>query len=293
MEKVIKIENLPSPYSIFLLMINKTRFENILSQPKVKVTLDNLIISKEWVNRYNIFFNLLQENKVPITFPFLATMPLQLKLFSITETMINPLGFLHISNYMKKFKEIPLEKSLSSEVLLKRVELVKKGVEICVEITILSQGEILWQCESKYLKFSNKYRCKEETIEKSRIPTLPIDNPNREITFTVTSRDAKNYASLSKDYNPIHISKLFAKLMKLPSPIIHGMWTVGKTLQHLSYSQAENVYFYHIFKGPIPIGSTGKILVQPIDNGEKVEVYIEGNPKPCLQGLISATEIEN
>lgn len=293
MKRIIKVEKTPSPYSMFLLMLNKTRFDNLLSQPEVKVICDNTFFDREWVKKYNSFFNLPDEDKIPITFPFIATMPFQLKLFSIPEITVNPVGFLHLSNYIRKIKELPLEKPLFSETSLKQTRLVKKGVEITVETTIYSNGEIVWACESKYLKFSKEYKNQEENSEKKGVNLIPIEKPQKETEFSVTIKDAKKYASLSGDFNPIHFSKIFAKIMGLPSPIIHGMWTVGISLKHLSYLQNDSVYFYHVFKGPIPIGSKGKILVQSIDTGEQVEVYIENNPKPCFQGIVSNSEITN
>lgn len=44
------------------------------------------------------------------------------------------------------------------------------------------------------------------------------------------------YSQISKDYNPIHVSDMFANLADLPSPIVHGMYTsavVSTVLEHL------------------------------------------------------------
>lgn len=293
MEKIINVSRLPSPCSILYLMLSRTKFENLFSCPNVKVVSANLKINQDWVKRYNDFFELTPNEKVCLTFPFLVIMPLQIKLFSIPDIKINPLGFLHLSNYIRRKKYVPVEVDLRAEVSLKQVRLVKKGVEICVEQRIYFENEIIWYCESRYLKLSRKYRKSEENNKESKKSMfISMDKPQMVINFSVSSEDAKKYASLSGDFNPIHISKLFAKLVGLPSPIIHGMWTVGKCLKHLSFANLEEVFFYHAFKGTISIGATGKIMVGTFENKEQVEVYTEGNPKPCFQGLISSSEIE-
>ncbi len=293
MKKIINVSRSSLLCSTLYLMLSRTKFENLISCPNVKVVYENLKINQDWVKRYNNFFGLTPNDKVSLTFPFLVIMPLQIRLFSIPEIKINPLGFLHLSNYIRRKKHIPVEVDLRAEVSLKQVRLVKKGVEICVEQLLYFENEIIWNCESRYLKLSRKYRKSEENNKdtKKRV-FIPMEKSQMIINFSVSSEDAKKYASLSGDFNLIHISKLFAKLMGLPSPIIHGMWTVGKCLKHLSYANLEEVFFYHIFKGTIPIGAKGKIIVEAFDSKEQVEVYIEGNPKPCFQGLISNSEIE-
>ena len=57
-------------------------------------------------------------------------------------------------------------------------------------------------------------------------------------TFDVTvPSHNENYALISRDYNPIHTSPLFATWANLPSPITHGMFTSAITraaLEHLT-----------------------------------------------------------
>ncbi|MBN2435068.1 MAG: hypothetical protein JXK07_07360 [Spirochaetes bacterium] len=69
-------------------------------------------------------------------------------------------------------------------------------------------------------------------LEKRRNPKTVYEN-NSGITnydqFSINTikNHTKQYAKLSRDKNPIHTSRLFAALAGLPSPIMHGMHTMG------------------------------------------------------------------
>jgi acyl dehydratase len=45
---------------------------------------------------------------------------------------------------------------------------------------------------------------------------------------TITISDARRYAKLSGDYNPIHLSRWLSPLFGFKQPIAHGMYMVAK-----------------------------------------------------------------
>jgi acyl dehydratase len=48
--------------------------------------------------------------------------------------------------------------------------------------------------------------------------------------FEVTRRTARDYAWVSKDFNPIHLSDRAARFFGLRGAISHGMWSLARTL---------------------------------------------------------------
>ena len=61
------------------------------------------------------------------------------------------------------------------------------------------------------------------------------------LTGDIVSPPANSpYASVSGDYNPIHVNPYFAKYVNLPGTITHGMWTSAATRKFVETFAAEN-----------------------------------------------------
>jgi hypothetical protein len=68
------------------------------------------------------------------------------------------------------------------------------------------------------------------TTKPSRKPStahkllIPSDSDH---CLDINEKDARHYASVSKDYNLIHLHKSLSRLFGYKQPIIHGMYLVG------------------------------------------------------------------
>lgn len=279
-------------FGMLRLIRKKTDLKKLLTPPQVQVYASNLKASKIKLEKYLKLFNLPHTGFLPITYPFILAMHIQLQLFNHPSIQINPLGLLHVSNYMRLYSPIPEEAEMEANCLIDSTCLVKKGLEIIVKTSIKVDSQICWECESTYLKISKKYRNEEGNKEK-RFSFETYEKYDNEYNWHVSRKDAFSYARVSDDYNPIHLSYLFARFFGLPSSIIHGMWSVGKCLNYLDMFNEERLHFYHVFKGPIPLNSNCKLCVKDINQGRRFDLYVEGNPRPCIQGILSNTPLNN
>ena len=55
-----------------------------------------------------------------------------------------------------------------------------------------------------------------------------------EAVFEVPEGLGWNYAKVSNDYNPHHLSRLTARFVGYPKPMIHGLWTLSKVISILN-----------------------------------------------------------
>ncbi len=88
----------------------------------------------------------------------------------------------------------------------------------------------------------------------------------------ITKEDAKSYAYLSGDVNPIHLSKSVAKLMGLKGSIMHGFGLfamVFEKLQNQGFSLNEiDIRF-----------------IKPVYLGSEIDLYISESHKPNTHGI--------
>ena len=101
-----------------------------------------------------------------------------------------------------------------------------------------------------------------------------------ETEFQVPGDIGKQYAKVTGDFNPIHVSRLGARLFGFPRPIAHGMWSVAKTFELIEHTGFP-IEHTAIFKGPMFVGSTAK-LVSSKDG--RFDVMCGRNPRPVIVG---------
>ncbi len=291
METINVKKNNPTFKMLMLMLLRKkSDLKNLLPPPQIQIHASQLKAPNIKLNNYLKLFNLPSTGFIPITYPFILAMPMQLQLFSHPSIQINPLGLLHVSNYMHLYYPIPENAEMEANCLIDSTNLVKKGIEITVKTSISIASQIYWECESTYLKFSKKYR-DEEGNKKKQISFETFEEYDNEYNWHVSKKDSFSYARVSGDYNLIHLSGLFARFFGLPSSIIHGMWSIGKCLNYLNMLNEKKLHFYHAFKGPIPLNSNCKLCVKDTHQGKRFDLFVEGNPRPCVQGILSTTPL--
>lgn len=291
--ETINLYNFNPTIKMFSLMRKKSDLKNLLSPPPIRIYANQLNVSSKKLEKYIKLFNLPSSYFLPISYPFVLTMPMQIQLFSHPSILINPLGFLHVSNNMSLYKPISKNEKMEAYCYIDSTRLAKKGLEITVKISINSISGPIWECQSTYLKFSKKYR-DEGGNGKKQFSFEAYDKYDEEHCWHVSRKDAFSYARVSGDYNLIHLSSIFARITGLPKPIIHGMWSIGKCLHYLNIGNTDTAYFYHVFKGPIPLNSSCKLCIKNIQpDAKRFDLFAENNPRPCIQGIISTSPIES
>lgn len=284
--ETINLHNFNSTLKLLLLMRKKSDLGKLLPPPEIQIYAPELSVLIKRIDKYLKLFNLPSSDFLPITYPFILTMPMQIQLFAHPSILINPLGFLHVSNNMTLYKPIHKNEKMEAYCYIDSTRLAKKGVEIIVKVKLCINKEIVWGCESTYLKFSKKYR-DEQGNGKKQFNFESYDKYDEIYNWYVSRKDAFSYARVSGDYNLIHLSNIFARMTGLPTPIIHGMWSIGKCLQYLNIGHKSPLYFYHVFKGPVPLNSSCTLCIKNISNGKRFDLFTKDNPRPCLQGIIS------
>jgi len=82
-------------------------------------------------------------------------------------------------------------------------------------------------CESSYLA---RRKTKSPSKRNRKIPAT-ITAFSSSYDHKIDAQQAKQYASISGDYNPIHLSGIAAKLFGMKGKIIHGWYLVSKAAQ--------------------------------------------------------------
>lgn len=98
-------------------------------------------------------------------------------------------------------------------------------------------------------------------------------------SFTITEEKIMQYASLSGDFNPIHLDQDEAERSGFKAPIAHGMLTMGLSLDIVSSFTKKGMMVFTFqmqFLKPIYMNETIHLVAKIMLEGEIVDLFIEG-----------------
>jgi hypothetical protein len=107
-------------------------------------------------------------------------------------------------------------------------------------------GEQVWSGVSTYLRIERKGTGSRK----------PGGSAEAQARWRVSEKDARDYAAVSGDRNPIHTSRLGARLFGFRRPIAHGMWSKARCLAALDGRLPAQYTVDVAFQAPILLPGT-------------------------------------
>jgi acyl dehydratase len=136
-------------------------------------------------------------------------------------------------------------------------------------------GETVWRGVSTYLS-----KERGGNARKDHPPAAPAGSA----VWRVPARTGGDYAGFSGDRNPIHTSRIGARLFGFARPIAHGMWTKARCLAALE-GRLPTAYTVDVaFKLPIRLPDTVSFGAVPAGGGWEFRV---DSAVPHLAGVVT------
>ena len=165
-------------------------------------------------------------------------------------------GIVHVENSLEAHAQARLDAPIALATRIDILPPTASGAVYCALETVgTANGERIFSCTSKYLALrgarSGKARAERPAVAPGPVPDAVIDS------WTLPPSSGRDYARISGDWNPIHLTRWSARLMGLPSPIIHGMHSLAKTCAALEKTAGRPVASISVrFTAPVPLGET-------------------------------------
>lgn len=188
--------------------------------------------------------------------------PLHLRLLLLPSCPFALLGLIHLSNQINQIRPIVANEKLHMMASFGRLSKHAKGWTFSINIEFYNSGELVWSSQSRYLSRSKQSQT--PSSQKGR----PEKGNNGQISIeqALSNKLGIEYAKVSGDYNPIHLTKLSAQLFGLKRHIAHGMWTKAFSLSMLQSSpetKLNNAFETNVeFKQPLYLPNKISCLIQ-------------------------------
>jgi acyl dehydratase len=278
-----KAQQLPSILKSYakLLFTKRTGVPKDGDFPEINLQVELPQIPEAHLQKY-VSICQFKQKSIPITYPYALAGPLHLALLAHPDFPIKSAGLLHLRNKIQLQKQLPQNTPIKLTVKTAGCRFRPQGFEFDAVTTLEIENEEVWVCTSTFLKRGKFEKEDPATPEEDSFIKLPIEQENA-TNFLVPSGIGRKYAAICKDYNPIHISSLLAKLFGFKRSIAHGMWVSAAALAKLDIPEIRE---YNLaFKGPVFTGS--EVFIKLDTNTDSFNLFEGKNPRPVILSTFS------
>lgn len=216
--------------------------------------------------------NLRLGSELPITYPFVLSFPLVMKLMSREDFPFSAVGAVHISNVVEQTRPLTVEDSMELAVHAENLRPHRKGLLIDFVTAVTVEGAEVCKQTSTFLSIGAKFDREAEVSVRSRGEETGTVLEKRDVTHRAPNATVKvspdqilEYADASGDRNPLHVSKLGAKAFGFPSVIAHGMWTAAAMLGTLEGRIPGAAKYTVEFRKPVVLPATVGIWADELE----------------------------
>ena len=201
---------------------------DIGSPRTITLSVQGLRLRVHEAERYSRVCGFDSQAALPVTYPHVLAMPLHLRIFAMPEFPLRPMGLIHLTNAIETTGEMRRGQLLDIDVSARDYRRTDAGLAFDMVTEIRGDGRVLWRETCCFLS-----RWPESAQRPAGRPPRPPKAPKDAALLAelpVSLRTAWDYARVSSDFNPIHLSDRAARFFGLRGAIAHGMWSLARSL---------------------------------------------------------------
>jgi acyl dehydratase len=230
----LRFGKLPSGLACYprVVLTRRPPITDLKDLPAFHAHVERVKLRRDDIAKYAALCGFGVADGVPLTYPHIVAMPLHLKIFATEAFPLRPMGLIHLSNRIEPLGELQAGMDVSVETSLLEYRKTAAGIEFDLDSRVSSGRRALWHETSVFLS-----RWPDAAARGGTRPPRPPKAPkNAQVLeeFDVTLRTSWDYARVSNDFNPIHLSDRAARFFGLRGAISHGMWSLARSLAHPS-----------------------------------------------------------
>ncbi|MFE9915593.1 MaoC/PaaZ C-terminal domain-containing protein [Micromonospora sp. NPDC005553] len=242
--------------------------------PAVELTVGGVSVDRARLADYDRVCGFRLTDRLPATFPHVMGFPLALRLMTASDFPLPLIGLVHVGNRITTHRPITADETLDFTTYAENLRPHDRGRQVDVVLVGSVDGAEVWRGVSTYLG--------REREPGGREPGERPAAPTATGRWRVEPRVGTEYARVSGDHNPIHTSRLGARLFGFRRPIVHGMWSKARCLAALE-ARLPDAYTVEVaFKLPVPLPSTVSFALLP-DGGFALH---DPRGRPHLTGFV-------
>lgn len=267
------------------LVTRRPAFVDKLEIPRIERELDLGRIPEAKLQRFRQVTHYPDNGYLPLTFPHVAAFPAHFKNMLDDRFPLRQTGIIHIRSKYTQIRPIGGGEALKALTRIDGQRETDKGWEFDLTTEIFVKGDKVWHGDATMLS----RRPGGSTGKKAQ------PKPDAEVAGTstdgwrVTIADARRYAWVSGDLNPIHLSTATARLFGFKRPLIHGMWSLSRIAgRHAELAARPGAELYCEFKLPLLLPGKAQLKHWQDAQGISFKLADGAGEKPHVTGWLHA-----
>jgi acyl dehydratase len=282
MTATIELPAMPAPGSLYRrVALSSLRRPGGTDLPDLTVTVRKVTADVDRLAAYNRVCGYRLRDVLPGTYPHVLAFPLAVRLMSEPEFPFPAIGLIHVADRIMARRSLRLGESMDLSVRAINLRPHQRGYQFEIVAIAEIDGAEAWRSEATYLRRMNASSggdANDGQGEKTDGEPTAVWRVGREV--------GRAYAAVSGDRNPIHVSRVGARLLGFRRPIAHGMWTMTRCLATLEAKIGAAYAAEVTFGRPISLPSTVAFRARQTDDGYRLNVAAVRGGRPHLTGTV-------
>jgi acyl dehydratase len=235
-----------------------------MTLPRLEAVLARFQAKRAHVEAYRAVCGGEPSDTLPVAYPHVLAMPVQLALMSSSAFPVRIMGLVHLRNHIEQQRPLRVGEAGRLRVWIDGHRETNAGQEFDVNTSVEIDEQAVWRETCVFMarrmtRAKPRYAGRIAAGEGIPAPDAESVQPTspesiRTTTFEADDSIGWRYARVSSDFNPIHLSKVGARMFGFNQPIAHGMWSLARCLAALNsqtFAGAKRVDV--VFKRPVLI----------------------------------------
>jgi hypothetical protein len=166
---------------------------------------------------------------LPLPLPQVVAAPLHVAIFTHKNFPLPAMGLIHVSSRIVQHQPIPVMSAMDVHCWIEGQRQARKGIEADLITEVSIAGERVWESVTTVLSLAGSGHGQKTQHDE---PTAFV--PSRSTVLSLPTDLGRRYGRIAGDRNPIHLYPWSAKLFGFKRHIIHGMWSLARSVAELS-----------------------------------------------------------
>lgn len=218
---------------------------------------------------------------LPSGFVHTFAFPVAMSLMARDDFPLPLLGMVHLRNRVEHFRPIHYTEPLTVTAWVENLAGHRAGtqVELVAEVSAGDGDAVVWRGRSTYLaKGVFLPRLDRPEMRAARPDFVP---PQPTAVWRLGADAGRNYARVSGDFNPIHLSRLSAKALGMKRSLAHGMYLASRVVADIVQNRQGPYEWTIDFESPVFLPATVSLAISDTeeDGGYAGSTFVGWNQR--------------
>jgi len=244
--------------------------------------VDDLPIDRANVAAYAAVTGLRYGENVPLTYPFALTFPTAMELLTAFDFPFPAMGAVHVENQITAYRPIAVTDTVGVKVRAENLREHRKGMLVDLVTDVSVGNEVAWHQVASFLHQQRTSLSGEPKPEPPKTPKLSPPNA----IVRISPAQIRRYASIGGDRNPIHTSRIGARVFGFPTVIAHGMFSGAAVLANIEGQLPDRVRYSIKFGKPVMLPASAGLYIDRVETGWDISLRNMAKGYPHLTATV-------